>query len=194
MGIYSFSSAIAEIKYYQRYEMHVEALDIATEVDKEALDVKERITLYKLMALSYRKIDCSDYALIYINKAISLLQEEKSFYSPDDFKTDYGILLMNKGVVFHSQSKNDSAIDCYSRAISLFENLTIPNNNLLVNSYISIGEVYLDLEHYFRSLCYFRYAEEKMDNSQDIRWGYVHNKISELEKLIQNDGEGRKND
>lgn len=189
MGIYSFSGAISEIKYYQRYEMHEEALEIATKVDKEELDVKERITLYKLMAMSYRKIESGEYALIYINRAISLLQDMSASYTPDSYKKEFGVLLMNKGVVFHSESKYNSAVDCYTRAISLFKQLTFSDHDLLVNAYISIGEVYIDMKQYFKSLCFFRCAEDELSRPEDVRRGYIQDKISDLEKQINNNGE-----
>lgn len=184
MSICSFSSAVAEIKYYQRYEMHGEALEIATKADKENLQVKDRITLYKLMAMSYRKIGSGEYALIYINRAINLLQEMSGSHDTDSYKKEFGILLMNKGVVFHSQSKYGSAVDCYSKAISLFKHLTFSDQNLLVNAYISIGEVYIDTGDHFKSLYYFRCADVELRMRDDIRHKYIQSKIVDLEKQI----------
>lgn len=173
-------SIIDEIRYFQRYELHEEALEMANKVMIESLEPMERVTLYKLMTLSYRKLRCFDYALQYICKAIKIVENEIELKEDKRLDKELAICLMNKGVIYDAQQNYNEACLIYRKAISIFRSLNDLDSGILLNALINYGDALCNLRLQSKAVFIFREALNLVEKEDDIRYTYLNKKLDDL--------------
>lgn len=167
---------IADIRYFQKYELHDEALEIAHQIELTTLQNVDKITIYKLMCLSYRKLGLIEEALVAINHAIETVKEEKIVNCQE-----LGICLMNKGVVYDSISDYVKACEMYRKAISIFRKMEEIDEGIMINALITYGEALCNENKQGKAMFYFREAMSLFKNQEDTRYYYILEKIKKIE-------------
>lgn len=169
---------IADIQYFQKYEMHEEALTIALQIPTDKLESLNKCKLYKLTSLSYRKLGLTEDALIYINRAISVVKNENNW---DNKEKEIAICLMNKGVIYDAAKSYKEACDIYRQALSIFKSIEGIEDGIVANALINYAEALLKINKRKKAVFIFRDILQLINDENDMRYQYVINKLGELE-------------
>ena len=120
----------------------------------EKLNNRKAITDFnRLLALCYYRNSQYDSALFHYNKALEAAASLKTaknskgepyteIYIDDEYSKIYG----NMGNLYNIQGKYHEAIDCYTRALKLFEKHDWKESQTI--AYVNIGEMYLSMSNY----------------------------------------------
>lgn len=171
-----------DISYFQKYEMHEEALEIALKMPLDELGSDEKCRLYKLMCLSYRKLGAMEEALIYINYAIEIAKREIERNKSDYWRKTLGICLMNKGVIYDAAKDYEKASNIYHHAITIFKGIDGIEKGIIVNALINYGEALYNFNKNMKALFILREALMLIDEKEDMRYGYIKRKMKEIEE------------
>lgn len=169
---------IDEMRYFLRYGLYEEAVEVGKKTDIDKLDLKEKIQFYKLMALSYRKLELQDCALIYISKAISIITEQKKL--DDSLERELAICFMNKGVIYDSQKDYDKACEIYLQAIRIFRKIEPLEKNILINALINYAEALVNGGKERKARFIYEETLSYIEDNEDIRKNYIEEKLTKL--------------
>lgn len=172
---------IRDMQYFQRYEMHEEALDIVKKISLEDIDLEKKCQIYRLQCLSYRKLGRMDEALVCISNAISIATDETKKEKSDHNLKQLGICLMNKGVVYDYNTDYSNACKYYKKAISLFRTMRDQEEGILINALINYGEALYNSGNNNKALFIFREGLGLLADKEDARYSYLEKKIDILE-------------
>lgn len=169
-----------EIRYFQRYELHEEALEIAEKLNKDELDASGKVKLYKLMALSYRKIGDINLALFCINQAIAIVKREKKVRNDAVLDKELAICLMNKGVIYDSERQYDQACSAYKDAIAIFRTRHDLDNETMSNALLNYGEALFNAGFQERALFTLYEAHSLIRDPDNPKIKYIDDLINKI--------------
>ena len=172
---------INDIRNFQRYGCHEEAIECAKTLIIKNLEAKKQCEVYKLLCLSYRKLNNINYALIYINKAVNIAKKELHNNYNDSNLMEYGICLMNKGVVYDFDENYAMSKLIYKKAIDCFEHMGKVNNGIIANALVNYSEVLYKIGEINECRTVLKKCISIIDDVNDMRLIYAQNKLKELQ-------------
>lgn len=163
-----------------QYDFAIDFLWKAKELDHQH---KYESEIEKLLSFNYRKLGEFEQALIHINNAICINTNEIS----DSSKKEYGICLMNKGIIFEELKQKGKVLECYLPALKIFTDLfnSDPDNyGLIINALMTIGMFYYKQKKYLKVREYFERALPYfgVDKECDRRYMTIINTLEEIKE------------
>lgn len=174
------SKLFDEIRYFQRYELHEEALEIAQQAKVDELNILEKVRLYKLMTLSYRKIGAINQAFICINKAITIIKKEKKIRNDSSLDKELAICLMNKGVIYDSERSFYDACSTYREAIAIFRTIYDLDNETMSNALLNYGEALFNAGFQEKAMFTLYEARSLIRDSDNPKINYIDDLINKI--------------
>lgn len=165
------------------YEFAIILLEKARSVDYDKI---YELEIEKLLGFNYRKLQKFDISLLHINNAIAIAKESKL----ENADVQYGICLMNRGILFEEQGEIDKALKSYLPALDVFTSLydSSPTDfGIIINALLTIAMLYYNTQQYHKTKEYLEramlYFENDINREKDRRYMSIKNTLEQIESF-----------
>lgn len=174
---------INDARNFQKHGQYDFAIDFLWKAKKLDCQHKYEAEIQKLLSFNHRKLGEYEQALIHINNAIRI----NSIEIADNWKKEYAICLMNKGIIFEELKRKDKVLECYLPALKIFTDLfdSDPDNyGVIINALMTIGMFYYKQEKFLKVKVYFEKALPyfRTNRESDKRYLTIINTLKEIQE------------